>query len=57
MAIETGTRGGVSYFIKHKASPTAVSGSLRSGIWIAKREPEQWCQTKMAAQSGVSGTF
>lgn len=57
MAIESGTRGGVSHFIKHKESPTAVSGSLGSGIWIAKREPEQWCQNTMAAQSGVSGTF
>lgn len=57
IAIEKGTRRGVSRFIKHQKSPTAVSGSLNSGIWIAKREPEQWCHNKKAARSGISGTF
>lgn len=57
IAIENGTRGEVSRFIKHQESPTAVSDSLNPGILIAKREPEQWCHNKMAAQSGISGTF
>lgn len=55
--LENGTREEVSCFIKHQESPTAVSRSLNLGIWIAKREPEQWCHNKMAAQSGISGTF